>query len=606
MSDGTTWVDISPDFDPIDYAQAFADDDVLEAVSGADSSEEQLICLYENGYLSKRNGRIKYLVPDDLDEENYAMTVRKPDEPASAKKPSRMSGLRDKASETYGKMKGAAGERVDRMRTAGAEAVKHGPAEFSRARKYMAGVGSTMSGKEKLAVGGGAAALGVGGLMAARSLYKKAKARREAKQESFDEDDIAFLVQEAELLGFTINTFDELDEAINLGGEVEDLLLDADEEGLTEDYSVEDILSAALGLDETYDADSADTLNRLGVPRKYVPGTALAKRAETGLTVHKKGMSKGAKVALGAAGAAGLTVAGLAAYKLYKKMKARKAAKKNESLTSEDLQDIITDSVEFGFEFESYDNLVEALIVGELVANGFSYYLDDDTLAEGVSDDVEEEVMEALLYDLDEEDKSRVGKVREFLSKKYTKGKQAYSGSKTGKMLAGLSGKEKAGAGLALGLTTAGLMYTKHQINKLNKKDKKNESIFGESVKKTAQASALGAGVGGLTASGLLYRQGRKAGLSKKEAAKRAAKYGAAAGAVTATTSALGHVGGKKLGKALQGTKVGEKIRKMANESIEFNGYRSSAQGGVYENLGPIPFGTGNQLYNRIKNDLLS
>lgn len=546
MSDqGLIWVDISPDFNPIDYAQTFAGDDVVEALSNAESPEAQLLCLYENGYLSKRDGRMKYLLPADLDE-------------------SRMAKARGRAAAVH---------------KAGKDATEFGRGIVSRsqtAKDYAKGAMGAMSKGEKM---GGAAALSVGSALAARALYKKMKARKSAKKESFDDKDIEFLMQEANLLGFEIETFDDLDEAIMFGSEVDAVLLGAEEEGLTENHSDEDILNAYFSnLSEEAEEPELDEASRMdmlkasggrmksalgnvgaaaqkGYKRGMAGGAgkraALQRGASGAAKAFQHGTSRGQKAALGAGAAAG----GLAARALYKKMKARKAAKQ-ESFDSFDLQRLITDAQELGFEFNSYDALVETIKLGELVDTGFDYYLGDAELAEGLEDADELDVMEALLYDLNEEDKGRIETVASWLSER----------------------------------------DDKEELKRLKGRLKRGAKIGG--VLGTAQGALQGAAMHAM----LGRSGGRGAGISRMVGG---AVGGAAGGAAT----------GAGVGAGVHAYKQRKKRKKSQRESQNesqdtpqgYTGYRSSAGGGVYESVeGPVNFGTGNALYNRIRKDLLN
>lgn len=504
------WIDINPSFDPIAYAQTFAEDSVVEAVLNADSPEEQLVCLYENGYLSKREGKMKYLLPNSLeetaveDESNLEVEIDAPD---------------------------------------------------------------------------------VNTALAARALYKKMKARSVAKNENLDDDDIEFLVQEAGFLGFDIETIEDLDEAVSYGAEVDELLLSAAEEGLTENYSDEEILAAYLEEDDGEEIDESAKDRAMKAAKKareyiagkrgYAPGakagrSGLRKDIESVMAAPgkirkgyeeyskakqlgrsasdtaqslsakhaKRGMSKMAAGGKTLGKAAGLAGAGLAARALYKRMKRRKSEKKNEALDSWDLQHILTDSQELGFEFEDYESLIETISLGELVDAGFGYYLGDNFLAEDLDEADELEVMDALLIDLSEEDAGRMTKMANWL-----RGKSGYSAYQKGKRFmskaAGMKGDSK----------VAGRYAT--QGRKLMRAGKSK-------IGKTALAGTAALGAGALAAKKLRDR--------------------------------------KKNKMESQGDK---------NESLEFRGYRSSAQGSVYESA-PIPYGTGNRLYDRIRNELLS
>jgi len=546
MSDhGIIWVDIDQDFDPVDYAQTFAEDAVVEAVLNANSPQEQLVSLYENGYLSKREGKMKYLLPDGL-EEGDSIYARAMADRKAPKKMGRLAKLRGKLGSAAGKAKGGAKAAYGKAKSGASYAAGKAKAGAGAAKAGAAKAGKwAMANKGKLALGAGA----VGAALAARALYKKMKARKK-KNESFDEQDIEFLVQEAALLGFDIETFEDLDEAINYGADVDEILLAAGDEGLTETYSDEEILSAYLEEDEDEwadyeDDDDLDEGARWDAMKKRAssgwsavkgaPGKAKAGAMEYGSRVKGAYMSqRGTKGRLrSAAGTAraavsalpkkakiglGLAGAGLAARALYKRYKKRKAAK-NEGLDSWDLQHILTDSQELGFEFEDYESLIETIALGELVDAGFGYYLGEDFLAEDLDEDDEVDVMEALLVDLDEEEKGRMRRMADWL-----KGK---GGAAKGKM--------KAGYAAAKGKWTSA------------SRGKKAAMALGG-------AAALGAGAYAL----------------------------------------------KKLRDRRR-----KKDESLEDDFSEFRGYRSSAQGSVYESA-PIPYGTGNRLYERIRNDLLS
>lgn len=564
---GVTWVSIDTDFDPVEYANTFADDTVVEAIQNANSPEEQLVCLYENGYLSKREGKMKYLLPNSVNETiNYSKLMA--DAPA---KKGRLDRAKEAAGKAYGVVKGKAGQ-------------------------ARAAIGAMPTNKKV-----GAAALSVGGLLAARALYKKMKARKAAQKESFDEQDIEFLVQEATLLGFDIETFEDLDEAINVGAEVDEVLLDADEQGLSESYSEEDILAATFDLSEEEEyieegsmRDKARAAKEWAFGRGEVPGkspgvsarmpggdrarrAAGAAAASVGREVSRlRQAGRGGKAfaAMGGGGKArqaaaygrgivgamsgkqkvgaalGVAGAALAARALYKRMKARKAAKQNEGLDSWDLQHILTDSQALGFEFDSYDALVETLSVGELVDYGFGYYLGEgeDSLYEGdLDEEAELDVMEALLYDLDEEDVDRMARMASWMKDKGSVVRKA--------------GKQ-ARSGWRLGATQRAIAHGGRDLSNAGK------TVMGATGKTVAA------------------KVGRALSRHRGKAALGAA--GLAVGAA-----------------ALAARRRKKKQQESQNESVEFQGYRSSAQGSIYESA-PIPYGTGNNLYNRIRKDLLS
>jgi hypothetical protein len=558
MSDhGIIWVDIDPSFDPVDYAETFAEDAVVESLLGCETPDEQLLCLYENGYLSKRDGKIQYILPEEaLDEASVYSKAMELSAKKAAAKPAAAPGRLSRAA-SWGR-KQAKQARSGWKLGGKQRAMKGQMGPMTRSQAAVAGAtGKTTAAKVGRALSKhrgklGMAALGAGGLLAARALYKKMKARKQSKQESFGEADIEFLLQEAELLGFNIETLEDLDEAINVGAEVDAVLLDAASEGLTEDYSEEDILTHYYDLDEDDDldegarewlkqktgiADLQKAKSRAGKASEAAKAGQgkMAMRWKAGAARSKSaGLKQMGKVGLGAAGLVG---AGLAARALYKRMKRRKA-EKQEALDSWDLQHIITDSQELGFEFDSYESLVETLELGELIDYGFGYYLGEDVLAEDITDEVEHDVMDAMIYDLDEEDTLRLEGVRDWLK------------AKTG--IADLQ-KAKSRAG------------------------------------KASEAAKAGKGK-------MALRWKAGAARSKKAGLRQMGKVG------------LGAAGLAALGAgayALKKRRDRKKQESVEDQHESFRGYRSSAQGSIYESA-PVPFGTGNKLYERIRNDLLS
>lgn len=527
------WIDVTPDFEPVAYAKAYAEDDVVKALGEADSLEAQLLCLYENGYLAKRSGKIQYLLPED-----------------DAQVTQVAEGV---------------GARLKALHKAGKEASEFGKGIVSKgttAKQYASGAMKAMSKKEKVGLGAAAAGSAVGGALAARALYKKLKARKK-KEESLDEKDIEFLIDEATLLGLEFDSAEELGEALDLGNYIDDVLADAENEGLTENYSEEDIVYAALnslneqeneeasgepldervmkaakeaykkgkeasifagkGVSSARSGGKVMTPGRLGKAKAAAVGAKEAGKAAWGA------MGKGQKAAAVGAGVAG---AGLAARALYKKMKARKEKKESlgEKLDSFDLQHIITDAQELGFEFEGYEDLVEALDIGKLIDSTFDYYLDGAELVEELND---EDVMEALLVDIDEAFGARMLQLGQKLKGAGSVARGAAAKGYTRARAAG-AGRMAAGMRAARGAGKAQW----HSMGKLGK------------------AGVIGAGAAGAAGAGALaYKK-----LKKKQESQEEPK----------------------------------------NESLEFKGYRSSAQGSIYESA-PIPYGTGNKLYERIQ-----
>ncbi len=518
MSDNTEnliWIDITPDFDPVAYAKEFAEDTVVEALDGADSIEAALICLYENGYLSKRDGKIQYLVPEDSLEEMKLGDLSKGYKRAREAGMGRMAATRVGAKGAWGAMpKGA---------------------------KIGAGVAG--------AVGG--AALATGTVLGARAIYKKMKARRARKKnETLDDQDIEFLLDEAELLGFDFDTLEELGETIDLGAYIDDILLNAANEGLLEDSSEEDIIEAILStLDEgerwekvkgafTGAAGRAKDYGKQAKQAyQYSRGGDTGRIKSAAKVAHGAWQAMGTKGKVGVAAGAGaaLAGAGLGATKMYKGMKRRKQRKESigETLDAQDLEAIVTESKELGFEFETYDELIEALQLGELFDAGFEFYLDGDLTETSEEDDFA--IMEAILADLDE---SALRKAKA-LAKRYA-GRDARSQWKSMKNLAKGSLEPLKGA------TSRRLVAT--------------------------GASKMSTGA-------------QRIGMASKLFGKKAGKYG------------------KHYAKTMSDV---VKSARATVESVEFTGYRSSAQGGLYETLqAPIPYGTGNHLYDRIRKDLL-
>ncbi len=454
MSDlnNLVWTDITSDFSPTEYANTFADDDVCEQLDELDSPEEQLLCLYENGYLSKRGGRIQYLLPEDAIDEASIYEKPKKEEykggrgaGTSGYAPGSKSAERVK-SEKRAEVEGAFGKRV---KTTYASAREGGMGKMGSAYSTAKRTWTHGGLKGKAAVGGAglAGAAGLVGLgLGARALYKKMKKRKAAKaakKESWDDLDMEFLLDEAGLLGFEFESIDELDETLELGAYIDDILTDAEESGLTEDYSEEDIVEAALEEKDSFRtmigqqyakgetrsmAKSARNLaqkqaqggplQRDAVIRAAhdLGGGAKAKAKVAGVgratraTYHAgktafKGMSTGKKIGVGV-GLAGAVGLGLGARALYKGMKKRRAAKKaiQASLNQKDLDRIIADSQELGFDFESYDELLEALQVGSALDELFCDYVEDDDLAENLGADDEYEVMECIISELDEDE----------------------------------------------------------------------------------------------------------------------------------------------------------------------------------------------------------
>jgi hypothetical protein len=482
------WVEITPDFDPVAYMEAYGDEPEAVEVLKEANEEEQLLHLYEWGYLSKRDGKMKYLFPEeDLDEGDYSERVKK------AYKMSREKGG-----------KGVTGG----LHAAGKAAWR--------------GLGSK---GQKIAMAGTG---GVGAALAARALYKKMK-KKQAQKESlddFDEQDWAELVNDGTELGFDFNDWDELGEALEFGEYIDSVLLDAEEQGLSEDYSEEDIVEVAL---EEADKKKWEKVKGMmgqaaapvqaaagrakeafgkGYSRASAQGAGKAAAAVRGAKGARRavwhGMGKAGKVGVGAAGAVG---AGLAARALYRKMKQRRAARRarQEELNSFDLDHLLTDAVEMGFELDGYEELLDALTIGEHIDTSVEEA--SDGLIEDLSD---EEIVEAVLYDMDE------------AVKDWLKGKAKEAAVRVGK----------------LGAPT--------------------RTIRGEKV----------------------WMKGPEE--FKKIGAKRLAGAAAGLGAAALARKAL-----KK-----------RKTKKEKAESLEYTGYRSSAEGGVFESA-PIPFGTGNRLYDK-------
>ncbi|MHA2063840.1 MAG: hypothetical protein ACXABY_05575 [Candidatus Thorarchaeota archaeon] len=474
------WIDITSDFNPTAYADAFADDDVCEQLDGLDSSEEQLVCLYENGYLSKRGGRIQFLLPEDALDEGDA--YRKGwDRIFGGKKkytgPITSGGMQEpKRSRTraaWRSTKDVAGKAGSAMKKGGAAAYKHsvgsivkGASGYHQARKLKPNLSPEMKAIEKdfgpspahvakraqmatskrkalgqigkgAAVTGAAVAAGLGAHAIYKRMKKRKAAKKAAKQESWDDLDTEFLIDEAALLGFEFESIDELEETLELGAYIDDVLEHAAETGLTEEHSEEDIVEAALEeavpmmkrlrrhFDAGKKASLAKSLGRaqqkqVGIGpvqkglisrSKVAPATTgkLAAARATGAGALRAGqagwrrMSTAGKVGAGLAGAA---VVGMAGKALYKRMKRRKAAKKamQASLNQDDLDRIIADSQDLGFDFESYDELLEALQVGSVLDELFYDYVEDDELAENLSVDDEFEVMECILSELEEDE----------------------------------------------------------------------------------------------------------------------------------------------------------------------------------------------------------
>lgn len=575
---GFVWVDITPDFDPVVYAESFADEDQAKLIKETESIEDSLRALYEWGYLSKRDGRIQLLVPEDaLDEDDMYGPKEK-----LRSKAARAPGRAWKAAKAGGDVLRKGAEKLHRsgrataLAHAEAERLRHAEgkraSKLSNAAYYGRGVYSEMSKGQKLGLG--AASLTAAGL-AARELYKKMKAKKE-KKESLDDVDFDEILKFAESIGFEFEDQSDLDETLAIGEYLDTVLRNAEEAGLAEDFSEEDIIEAALEetVDEAFSYEKAlmsKKPKRVDMARekvkaaaKYVSGKAVAgakavkgrmgaihtagkEASEFGKDIVSKSktskqylggigkaLSKKEKIGLGLAGGVGALGAGLAAKAFYKRMKKRK--EQNENLDADYLDKLIQDSIDLGFEFENYDELLDSLYAGEYLDN----YL-TDAVAEGLTEDYDEsDLVIAAIEELSEADvddaEGRLARAK--------------------KWLAGAKGKMTA----KLGSTSLGKAHTR---------GKSFVSYDPNLMDKTAKAKE--------------YVKGAWGDLSKK--GKVGVVGGAAAGSLAA---------------ALAARAAYRKMKKRKEESNEFTGYRSSASGGAYESVnekGPIPFGTGNKLF---------
>jgi len=522
------WVEITPDFDPVEYMEALGEESDAVDVLREANEEEQLLHLYEWGFLSKRDGKMKYILPEELLDE------------------------------------GKAKDYLQKLQVAHSMAKSGGAGRVGAVGKTAQAALGAMSKKQKAALAAGT----VGAAVGARALYKKMK-KKKAQKESLDEQDWAEIVQESMELGFDFNDWDELDETLEFGEYIDAVLVDAEEQGLTEEYSEEDIIEAALEEedDEVSEGYGQKAKEFLLGKKGFAPGaqsgkSGIRKAVEKGASSLRKapgelragykqvasakklarggeaaqkvaaahrakgiGKMKGAagKIGLGAAGAVG---AGLAARAVYKKMKQRRAARKarNEDLNSYDLDHLLTDAMELGLECDGYEELLDALTVGEYI-DASILEAEEDGLVEDLSD---EEVIEAVIYDMDEA-------AKDWLQKK---------AGRLGE-LTGVS-QLRRGRGVS--------KYAKEQAGSWNPRIKAMAGGSKETAKKLTKSGAKRLAVTGAAALGA-------AALAKKALKRRKAK-------------------------------------KEKKESLDYTGYRSSAEGGIFES-GPIPFGTGNRLYDR-------
>ena len=578
MSDyGLVWVDITPDFDPVSYADAFADDEQANVIRESESVEDSLRALYEWGYLSKRDGKIQLLVPEDaLDEAfSYAPAVsginamHGPKERLRTKVPRRIRQYATAAKERLGAS--ALGQAHARGKGYAAAPWSKGKGKVGKAGQYVKGVwGAGKTGKAAV-IGAGATGLAAAGL-GARALYKKMKAKKE-KNEGLTDQDLDELLLFAEELGFDFETPEDIDETMEIGEYLDSVLDEAAENGLTEDFDEESIVEAAL--------EEVSMGKRLRVYARRVkraPGKAYAAakeyggrlkgayamgRAQGGSRIGSAArtaqaaygaLGKKAKIGLGAGAAVGAVGAGLAARALYKKMKKRKDQK--ESLDFDDLDLIIQDSIDLGFDFENYDELLDSLYMGEYLDNYLS-----EAEEHGLTEDVAEaDIVLAAFDELDEAfsyapavsgSSEMHGPKERFLSRvRRAPGKALKAAGER-------ATQAKSAVGRAFAKTqfgkahTRGKGYIAYTPGELTRAQKAKEYVKGAwgGLNKTGKAAVIGTGIG--------------AGVGTALAARAA-------------------------------------YRKMKNrkkeESVEFNGYRSSAEGGVYESA-PIPFGTGNVLY---------
>jgi hypothetical protein len=344
------WLDITPEFDPVEYASLLEDEE-RTLIEGTEDLDEQLRLLYEWGYLSKRDGRIKFLAPvnedDDVDEacgkphgkkKKKKMNYESDEELEEANRREAMKAvgreLRSAAGRTYRGVRatGAGGKGIGKV----GRAVRAVPKEAHLAyRELSKGAKRTVKGA---AVAGGVAAAGLG----ARALYKRYK-KKKAQREDLNDLDVAELLQDADELGFDLQSVDDLIEVLTTGEQLD--LMDGDSVDEAYGKKAKEFFVGKKGF-----APGAKT-GQPGVRKAATRAFKAVKGAPSEIRKGAKGLYKAGKLyrgseaakaaakvsalkhakqlGKGAAIAGGVAAAGLAARAAYKKMRKRKQQKES-------------------------------------------------------------------------------------------------------------------------------------------------------------------------------------------------------------------------------------------------------------------------------------